>query len=141
MGSFFNNLATTALTTAKTGLGSALERLATIDFDAEFAKMQTRMEAVSARLNEEIGSLTKHIHAYFDKWVVDMDFNMDEELITSNINKGDNTLSIKVVNEQTKAERNFTTTIPEDVDVNSLTQTYDDDTKKAVFTFKKKRLN
>lgn len=106
------------------------------DFEKEMRDAQKTLTQSSRYLAKEMKRLTKHINNYFDKWVVDVNFNQDEDIIKSQVKDG--TITITVTKESTNAETVFQTTIPDDVIISSLVQKYDAKNHKAFFIFTKK---
>ena len=106
------------------------------DFDKEFKRMSQEAEEFSKALSKRIKKVTKHIHNYFDKWIVDVDYNQETDTITSNVSG--HAITVVVKKNDGSGEISFTTTIPDDVIVESLVQKYNPATKKAIFAFSKK---
>ena len=128
MANLFNELRKATTNAIKT-------TIADFDFEKEMGDMRKSMINASKRLGKEIKRIQKHIHNYFDKWIVDVNFNQDEDIIQSQIKDG--VITIKVTKEITGAETTFSTTIPKNVIVDSLVQKYNPETKKAIFEFTK----
>lgn len=106
------------------------------DFDEEMTNAKRRMNIMSKQLERKIKKMQKHVRNMYDKWEVEVNYNQDEDIITSQIK--DNIISIKVVKETDGSETTFSTTIPNDVIIESLVQKYNPETKKAIYSFTKK---
>lgn len=129
MAKFLNFVAKQLATKTASEFAKLSDKVKAMDFETEMKNIQNS-------LKESCSRLSSHIHTYFDKWVVNIEYDMDINIISTQVQNGN--FIIKVVNEGTNFERTLSSTIPEDVDVSSMKQTYDADKKMAYFTFKKK---
>lgn len=134
--SIFNALSKVADQAIKDSIKEISTSWDNFDFDEEMANAKRRMNIMSKQLERKIKKMQKHVRNMYDKWEVEVNYNQDEDIITSQIK--DNTISIKVVKETDGSETTFSTTIPNDVIIDSLIQKYNPETKKAIFSFAKK---
>ena len=93
------------------------------------------------KLSSELDKFSKQIKSTFDKWSFEVDCDITKDIITSKI--VDNVLTVHVVNSTIQngtSTQTFSTTIPDDVDVESMRQIYNKENKKVLFSFSKKQL-
>ncbi len=93
------------------------------------------------KLSSELDKFSKQIKSTFDKWSFEVDCDITKDIITSKI--VDNVLTVHVVNSTIQngtSTKIFSTTIPDDVDVESMRQIYNKENKKVLFSFSKKQL-
>ena len=102
------------------------------DFNFEDAEREVRNT-----ISEVVTKLRKHIQNLTDKYVIDVAYDRDTQILTSTIE--DRVLTITVRLDSTTIQSTNTTrvTIPDDVDLTKMVQKYDAEQKKMFFIFKK----
>lgn len=104
------------------------------EFDFDKAERE-----VTSTIKEVVANLKRHIKNLTDKYVIEVAYDRNTQILTYTIDGNLITIVVKLDSEDPNIQSSSTTTvtIPENVNVNTMVQHYNADDKKMVFVFKK----
>ena len=102
------------------------------DFNFEDAEREVRNT-----ISEVVTKLRKHIQNLTDKYVIDVAYDRDTQILTSTIEDRVLTITVRLDSTTIKSTHTTRVTIPDDVDLTKMVQKYDAEQKKMFFIFKK----
>lgn len=104
------------------------------EFDFDKAERE-----VTSTIKEVMANLKRHIKNLTDKYVIEVAYDRNTQILTYTIDGNLITIVVKLDSEDPNIQSSSTTTvtIPENVNVNTMVQHYNADDKKMVFVFKK----
>lgn len=104
---------------------------------SEFDADQTKKELLEMgeRMKEEFKVLTERVKNYVDKYEINVPYDRETETICHILECND--LTVNVNSRDGSKSQNSTFEIPEGVNLNKFTVTYDEKEKKMFFTFSK----
>ena len=104
------------------------------EFDFDKAERE-----VTSTIKEVMTNLKRHIKNLTDKYVIEVAYDRNTQILTYTIDGNLITIVVKLDSEDPNIQSSSTTTvtIPENVNVNTIVQHYNADDKKMVFVFKK----
>lgn len=104
------------------------------EFDFDKAERE-----VTNTIKEVVANLRKHIKNLTDKYVIEVAYDRNTQILTYTIDDNIITIVVKLDSEDPNIQSSSTTTvtIPENVNVNTMVQHYNADEKKMIFVFKK----
>lgn len=104
------------------------------EFDFDKAERE-----VTSTIKEVMTNLKRHIKNLTDKYVIEVAYDRNTQILTYTIDGNLITIVVKLDSEDPNIQSSSTTTvtIPENVNVNTMVQHYNADDKKMVFVFKK----
>ena len=104
------------------------------EFDFDKAERE-----VTSTIKEVMTNLKRHIKNLTDKYVIEVAYDRNTQILTYTIDGNLITIVVKLDSEDPNIQSSSTTTvtIPDNVNVNTMVQHYNADDKKMVFVFKK----
>lgn len=106
------------------------------DFNFEDAEREVRNT-----ISEVVTKLRKHIQNLTDKYVIDVAYDRDTQILTSTIEDRVLTITVRLDSTTIQSTNTTSVTIPNDVDLTRMVQKYDAEQKKMFFIFKKLVIN
>ena len=115
-------------------VGEVRQQINQIDFNWEAAERE-----MNDALNRAMGAVRKHIKNLTDKFVVEVPYNRDTQILSTSFEGRMFKVVVKLDSEDERVEQVSTTQtlLPLNVVIEQMTQRYDEVNKKMVFTFKK----
>lgn len=115
-------------------VGEVRQQINQIDFNWEDAEQE-----MNDALNRVMSTVRKHIKNLTDKFVVEVPYNRDTQILSTSFEGRMFKVVVKLDSEDERVEQVSTTQtlLPLNVVIDQMTQRYDEVNKKMVFTFKK----